>query len=183
LPWEPGATALANAVGDMSWDLGQRESDCRFGDRIRIGRLGIALIAYAASGLMNVRAPHVSAWAEWWLGTFVGGATGFITAATGVFVIPAVPYLQALSFEREGFMQALGLSFTVSTIALASSLVSAGTLNLDTGLYSLLALAPALAGMIAGQHLLRVIRPETFRRWFFSGLALLGAHLAVGVLW
>jgi hypothetical protein len=30
--------------------------------------------------------------------------------------------------------------------------------------------------------LLRVMRPETFRRWFFSGLALLGAHLAIGVL-
>jgi uncharacterized membrane protein YfcA len=145
--------------------------------------LGIALIAYAAFGLMNVRVPHVPAWAEWWLSTFVGGATGFITAATGVFVIPAVPYLQALSFEREEFMQALGLSFTVSTIALAWSLVSVGTLNLGTGLYSLLALVPALAGMIAGQHLLHVMRPETFRRWFFSGLALLGAHLVIGVLW
>jgi uncharacterized membrane protein YfcA len=145
--------------------------------------LGVALIAYAAFGLMNVRVPHVPARAEWWLGTFVGGATGFITAATGVFVIPAVPYLQALGFEREEFMQALGLSFTVSTIALAWSLVSAGTLNLGTGLYSLLALVPALAGMIAGQHLLRLMRPETFRRWFFSGLALLGAHLAIGVLW
>src|SRR3984885_12996964 len=112
--------------------------------------LGIALIAYAAFGLMNMRVPHVPARAEWWLGTFVGGATGFITAATGVFVIPAVPYLQALSFEREEFMQALGLCFTVSTIALAWSLASAGTLNLGTGLYALLALVPALAGMIGG---------------------------------
>jgi uncharacterized membrane protein YfcA len=145
--------------------------------------LGIALIAYEAFGLMNARVPHVPVWTEWWLGTLVGGATGFITAATGVFVIPAVPYLQALGLEREEFMQALGLSFTVSTIALAWSLVGAGTLNLGTGLYSLLALVPALAGMIAGQHLLRVMRPETFRRWFFSGLALLGAHLAIGVLW
>jgi uncharacterized protein len=145
--------------------------------------LGIALMAYAAFGLTNVRVPHVPAWAEWWLGTLVGGATGFITAATGVFVIPAVPYLQALGFEREEFMQALGLSFTVSTIALAWSLVSAGTLNFSTGLYSLLALVPALAGMIAGQHLLRVMSPETFRRWFFSGLALLGAHLAIGFFW
>jgi hypothetical protein len=32
----------------------------------------------------------------------------------------------------------------------AWSLVSAGTLNPGTGLYSLLALVPALAGMIAG---------------------------------
>jgi uncharacterized protein len=126
--------------------------------------LGIALIAYAAFGLMNVRVPHVPAWVEWRLGALVGGTTGFITAATGVFVMPAVPYLQALSFEREEFMQALGLSFTVSTIALAWSLVNAGTLNLGTGLYSFLALVPALAGMIAGQHLLRVMRPETFRR-------------------
>jgi uncharacterized membrane protein YfcA len=145
--------------------------------------LGIALIAYAAFGLMNVHVPHVPSWAESWLGTFVGGATGFITAATGVFVIPAVPYLQALGFERAEFLQALGLSFTVSAIALAWSLVSAGTLNVGTGLYSLLALVPALAGMIAGQHLLRFMSPETFRRWFFSGLALLGAHLAVGILW
>jgi uncharacterized protein len=144
--------------------------------------LGIALIAYAAFGLMNVRVPHVPAWVEWWLGAFVGGATGFISAATGVFVIPAVPYLQALGLERDEFMQALGLSFTVATIALAWSLASGGTLNLGTGLYSLLALVPALAGMIAGQHLLRVMRPETFRRWFFSGLALLGAHLVIGVL-
>jgi uncharacterized protein len=145
--------------------------------------LGFALMAYAAFGLMNVRVPHLPAGAEWWLGTFAGGATGFISAATGVFVIPAVPYLQALGFEREEFMQALGLSFTVAAIALAWSLVGAGTLNFGTGLYSLLALVPALAGMIAGQHLLRVMRPETFRRWFFSGLALLGAHLAIGVLW
>jgi uncharacterized membrane protein YfcA len=113
----------------------------------------------------------------------VGGTTGFIAAATGVFAIPAVPYLQALGFEREEFVQALGLSFTVSTIALAWSLVSAGTLNPGTGLYSLLALLPALAGMIAGQHLLRIMRPETFRRLFFSGLALLGTHLAIGALW
>jgi uncharacterized protein len=144
--------------------------------------LGTALIAYAAFGLMNVRVPHVPAWAERWLGAFVGGATGFITAATGVFAIPAVPYLQALSFEREEFMQALGLSFTVSTIALAWSLVNGGTLNLGTGLYSLITLVPTLVGMIAGQHLLRVMPPETFRRWFYSGLALLGAHLVIGVL-
>jgi uncharacterized membrane protein YfcA len=106
-----------------------------------------------------------------------------MTAATGVFVIPAVPYLQALSFDREELMKALGLSFTVSTVALAWSLAGSGTLDLGAGLYSLLALVPALAGMLAGQRLLRVMRPETFRRWFFSGMVILGADLAIrGVL-
>ena len=141
--------------------------------------LGIALLAYAAVGLMNVRVPRMPARAEWWLGPLVGGATGLMTAATGVFVIPAVPYLQGLGFQRDELMKALGLSFTVSTVALSWSLASAGTLDLRTGLNSLLALLPALAGMLAGQRLLRIMRPETFRRWFFLGLALLGGDLAV----
>jgi uncharacterized membrane protein YfcA len=102
-----------------------------------------------------------------------------MTAATGVFVIPALPYLQALSFDGKELVKALGLSFTVSTVALAWSLAGSGTLDLGTGLYSLVALVPALAGMLAGQRLLRVMRPKTFRCWFFSGLALLGAHLAI----
>jgi uncharacterized protein len=141
--------------------------------------LGIALIAYAAAGLMNVRLPRVSARTERWLGPFVGGATGLITAATGVFAIPAVPYLQALSFRREEFGKALGLSFTVSSIALAWSLAATGSLDLGSGIHSLLALFPALVGMAAGQRLQRTMRPATFQRWLFAGLLLLGAHLAI----
>jgi hypothetical protein len=33
--------------------------------------LGVALLAYAAIGLMNIHVPHVPASAEWWLGPFV----------------------------------------------------------------------------------------------------------------
>jgi uncharacterized protein len=115
-----------------------------------------------------------------------------MTAAMGVFVIPmlipgdfvgiripTLPYLQALSFDGKELVKALGLSFTVSTVALAWSLAGSGTLDLGTGLYSLVALVPALAGMFAGQRLLRIMHPETFRRWFFSGLAPLGAHLVM----
>jgi len=145
--------------------------------------LGIALIVYAATGLMKAHVPRVPAKTEWWLGTLVGGATGLITAATGVFVIPAVPYLQALRLPREAFGKALGLSFTVSTVALAFSLGASGTLDRSSAAYSLLALMPALVGMAAGQRLIRLMRPETFQRWFFSGLLLLGAHLAIRGIW
>jgi uncharacterized protein len=81
--------------------------------------LGVALLANAAIGLLKIRLPHLPAQAEWWVGPYVGGATGLMTAATGVFVIPALPYLQALSFDRKELVKALGLSFTVSTVALA----------------------------------------------------------------
>jgi uncharacterized protein len=145
--------------------------------------LGIAVIAYAAIGLMNVHLPQVQAPTEWWLGTLVGGATGLISAATGVFVMPVVPYLQALSLRREEFGKALGLSFTVSTFALAWSLAASGSLDLGSGLHSLLALFPALVGMAAGQRLLRKMRPATFQRWLFSGLMFFGAHLAIRSFW
>ncbi len=59
----------------------------------------------------------------------------------------AVPYLQGLGLDKESMVQALGLSFTVSTIALAVSLALGGAL-LHTPVLgaSLLALVPALGG-------------------------------------
>jgi uncharacterized membrane protein YfcA len=41
----------------------------------------------------------------------------------------------------------------------------------------LLALAPALAGMMAGQWLRHRVSATTFRRFFFIGVGALGLHL------
>lgn len=138
--------------------------------------LGGALVLYAASGLAAWRI-EVAPRAERLAGPLVGLATGIFTAATGVFVIPAVPYLGGLKLERDALVQALGLAFTAATCALAASLLLAGELQVrDAGL-SLGALAPALAGMWLGQGLRRRIRPAPFRRCFFAGLLVLGVHL------
>lgn len=76
--------------------------------------LGTVLIAYAGYALCGP-ALQVSARVEKWLSPLMGGLTGVITGATGVFVIPAVPRLQTLGFRRDELVQALGLSFTLST--------------------------------------------------------------------
>ena len=78
---------------------------------------GLALSLYAVLGLLSV-AWVVSDRAGRLWAMPVGLCTGLVTAATGVFVIPAVPYLQALDLDKEDLVQALGLSFLVSTIAL-----------------------------------------------------------------
>ena len=78
--------------------------------------LGTVLIAYAGYALCGP-ALQVSARVEKWLSPLMGGLTGVITGATGVFVIPAVPWLQTLGFRRDELVQALGLSFTLSTMA------------------------------------------------------------------
>ncbi|QQR46481.1 sulfite exporter TauE/SafE family protein [Myxococcus xanthus] len=138
--------------------------------------LGVALVAYAAWGLSGVRFP-VGPVAEARLGPWVGALTGFVTAATGVFVIPAVPYLQALGFEREELIQAMGISFTVSTLALAAGLyVNAAGAGTQLG-QSLLMLLPALVGMQVGQWLRQKLSPVLFRACFLVSLMLLGMHM------
>jgi uncharacterized protein len=140
--------------------------------------LGVALLAYAGLGLTRLRLSVPPAW-ERPLAPAIGIATGLVTAATGVFVIPAVPYLQALGLGKDDLVQALGLSFTVSTVAMAASLAHEGAFGGTDATMSLLALVPALGGMGLGQWLRGRISPETFRRCFFLGLLALGAHLAL----
>lgn len=139
--------------------------------------LGIALIIYAALGLVKVqfRVPPQS---ETWLGLIVGFLTGTATVATGVFVIPGVPYITAMDFDRNRMVQALGLSFTVSTITLALALAYQGQFHNEVAWPALLALGVALVGMWFGQIIRNKVKAETFRLCFLLGLLALGVHLA-----
>jgi uncharacterized protein len=140
--------------------------------------LGCALVVYAGFTLLARQLSVPNHW-ERWLSPLVGLTTGIVTGGTGVFVIPAVPYLQALGLRKDDLIQALGLSFTVSTIALAVGLGWRGAFQLDGLALSSLAIVPALAGMWLGQAVRRRVSPETFRRWFLIGLLLLGAELVL----
>src|SRR5262245_7063624 len=99
----------------------------------------------------------------------------------GYFEVP--PSMHSLSFERDKLVQALGLSFTVSTVTLAAALAYTGHLGTSLVGPSIGALGAALVGMWLGQLTRGKIKEETFRVWFFVGLLLLGGHLALrGVL-
>ena len=101
--------------------------------------LGAALVVYGLWGLSGARVPQVPAGAERLLGPLVGAVTGLVTAATGVFVIPAVPYVQTM-----------GLSFTVSTVALAAGLMLNGQCSAAALSGSALMLLPAVLHARAG---------------------------------
>lgn len=134
--------------------------------------LGACLIGYALLGFTRFDW-RVSATAEPWLGPLCG----LVTGATGVFVIPAVPYLNALGLARDDLVQALGLSFTVSTLALAAGLAWHQALPGALLGGSLLALLPALGGMWLGGIVRRHSSPLIFRRLFFIGLLILGIEI------
>jgi uncharacterized membrane protein YfcA len=142
------------------------------------GGLGVVLTLYAALSLTAWKLA-IPARYERRLSPLIGLTTGAVSGGTGVFVIPAVPYLQGLGLDKEELIQALGLSFTVSTVALAFGLAGHDAYHLEAIGASLLALPPALLGMGAGTLIRRRVSPATFRRWFLISLLILGLHLTL----
>jgi uncharacterized membrane protein YfcA len=139
--------------------------------------LGLALVAYAALGLSKIEF-SIPRRAEIWVGPLVGVATGIVMAATGVFVLPALPYMQAIGLEKDELVQALGLHFTVSTVALAGVLWSGNGFTAQIVTLSLIAIVPAVIGMIIGQRVRHAISVNAFRICLFTLLLILGLQLA-----
>ena len=139
--------------------------------------LGLLLVAYAVLGLtkfaFTVARPH-----EKWVGGAVGLVTGLISAATGVQVVPSVPYMQAIGLEKDELVQALGVFFTVATITLAFNLTSSGLISTATALPGAIAMACAFIGMYIGQAVRSKMPAEQFRRVFLVAMILLGVYLA-----
>ena len=142
------------------------------------GGLGIMLCLYAAVSLFTPQVPPPGR-REAWLSPVMGGVNGVLTGLTGTFVVPGVPYLQTLGLDRMALVQAMGILFTVSTIALAVSFSGHNLLPQELGLLSAIGLVPALAGMTAGQWIRRNISEALFRKVLYWSLAALGAYLAV----
>ncbi len=140
--------------------------------------LGIMLCVYALLSLLSPRL-RVPPWTEWWLAPLVGAVTGLLSIFTGVFVVPLIPYLNALSLKRDELIQALGLSLLTSAAALAVALAREGALPVSLLGASLFALAPAGVGALFGQWLRQRTHPAVFVRVFAVGLLLIGVHLAL----
>jgi uncharacterized membrane protein YfcA len=134
--------------------------------------LGAILVVYGLWGLWKPVLPQVSPKA-WWIGLAAGLATGFVTASTAVFVLPLVPYLQSLRLDKDTMIQALGLSFTVATLALAARLhaFEGGAL---VSVSSLVALGAAVAGLCIGAIVRARISATTFQRALFLVFIALG---------
>lgn len=144
--------------------------------------LGVLLVIYAITGLSRWSF-KVARRDEKWIGGIVGVATGVVSAATGVQVIPSMPFMQAIGMEKDELVQALGVFFTVGTMALAFSLTSAGLLSASTALPGAVAMAGAFAGMLIGQAVRSRLQPDVFRRWFLVAMICLGFYLAASAIY
>ncbi|OTG64308.1 sulfite exporter TauE/SafE family protein [Acinetobacter silvestris] len=141
--------------------------------------LGGMLTLYGLYGLFAKNMPNLVPH-EKWLSPIVGYLGGALTVATGVVVIPVVPYLQSLHLKRDDLVQSLGLAFTISTLCLAVFLHQnpVGNMPIDYKM-SLISLIPALLGMWIGTKIRYRISEQKFRKIFFIGLVNFGAYMVL----
>jgi uncharacterized protein len=141
------------------------------------GLLGMLLCVYAVTGLSRFRIPPPGR-AEPWLSPVMGGISGILTGLTGTFVVPGVLYLQSMGLNRNSLIQAMGMLFTVSTVALAVVLGHHKLMSVELGVYSLGGVVPALVGMVVGQRVRNRLSEAVFAKIFFASLLVLGAYIA-----
>lgn len=143
--------------------------------------LGVQLVIYSLVSLRGLRLA-IPIRHERWAGPLVGSANGVLTGMTGSSVVPGVMFLQAIGLPRDVFIQAMGMLFAASTLALGVALQQANFLTVDHGILSSGAVLPAVAGMIAGQWIRKGLTEERFRTVFFIGLLMLGVYIIANAI-
>ncbi len=143
--------------------------------------LGAMLVTYSLVSLggiwLTIPARH-----EGWVGSLIGAVSGVLTGMTGTAAVPGVMFLQAIGLPRDVLIQAMGILFAATTLALAAALQQANFLTVDHGILSSAAVLPAIAGMIAGQWIRKGIAEQRFRTVFFIGLLVLGAYFIANAI-
>ena len=143
--------------------------------------LGVLLVTYSMVNLRGFQLA-IPARYETWVGPLVGVANGVLTGMTGSSVVPGVMFLQAIGLSRDMLVQAMGILFVASTLALAVALQNANVLTVDHGILSSGAVLPAIVGMILGQRVRTTLSERRFREVFFVALLVLGAYIVVSAL-
>lgn len=108
-----------------------------------------------------------------------GVLTGVINGLTGSQVMPALPYLMALHLERNLFVQAINVSFTLSSLIMAAGLAKLGLMHWDAVILSTIGILLATSGVRLGERIRNRLGPDQFRSAVLLMLAAAGFSLIV----
>jgi uncharacterized membrane protein YfcA len=140
--------------------------------------LGSLLLLYAAWGLLNptlALSPRLRTVLQGPVGFF----TGFFSGLTGVAVMPVSPYLLSLNLPPNLFVQALNISFIISSSVLMLSLGGLGYIGSQSLLLSLGAIIPVALAVKYGSLLRRHVSEKHFRIGVLFVMLFLGANLVI----
>ena len=139
--------------------------------------LGGVLFIFALSRLLNVRLSVSPRW-ERPLSVPLGAINGMLTGMTGSFMVPSVLFMQAMGFQRDMLVQAMGVFFAISTMMLALSLGRNDLISMEHLQLSLFALVPSIFGLYIGRWIRLRINEERFQQIFLVSVLLLGGYIS-----
>jgi hypothetical protein len=138
--------------------------------------LGLVLVVYALWGLINQPLALTTQW-ERRLKVPIGFFTGVVNGLTGSQVMPVLPYLLALNLNKNNFVQAINLSFTLSSLIMLIGVNRLGYLPANNFMVALAGLIPVLTIVYLAGRLQRRLAGSVHRRLVLSFLLVMGVLL------
>lgn len=140
--------------------------------------LGLVLIIYALWAMTNMAFFLPTKW-ERTLRVPTGFMTGVVNGITGSQVMPILPYLLSLNLDKNVFVQAINISFTLSSLVMLLGLNQLGYLSATTFLTALAGLLPVLLTLTVAGRLRRRLTVLVYRRLVLGFLLVMGLILLV----
>jgi uncharacterized membrane protein YfcA len=138
--------------------------------------LGLVLMNYGVITLFRHGKPLSDKVARR-LAPISGFATGLINGITGSQVMPVLPFLLSMRLEPKRFLQAINISFSLSSIVMALGLARLGLMTIETLWISLAGLVPVYLGTKLGTRVRDRMDAETFRKVVLIMLIIFGVIL------
>jgi uncharacterized membrane protein YfcA len=143
--------------------------------------LGIVLIVYALWALSNKSSSLSGEW-ERKLKIPAGLCTGFVNGLTGSQVMPSLPYLLSLNLKKSDFVQAINISFTLSSLVMLVGMNRLGYLPPSTFMLAVAGLVPVLTTVYFAGRLQNRLTGESHRKLVLGFLLIMGLILLMKVL-
>ena len=138
--------------------------------------LGTLLVCYALIDIFGISF-EIKQKSEKYVGFLLGVITGLFTGMTGSCVFPGVLFLNTLQLKKEVLIQAMGMLFSITTIALAIGLHHHSILTPENMILSFSGIIPSAIGMFLGGMVRKKMSEVFFRKIFFVSLAILGVYI------
>ncbi|OZH54251.1 membrane protein [Hydrocoleum sp. CS-953] len=140
--------------------------------------LGAILFLYALWALRS-KPIILSEKMRTWLTVPVGLTTGVINGITGSQIMPILPFLLALDLNKETFVQAINLSFTLSSVVMLFLLGKIGLLQPSLLGIAVVGIVPVAIGINLGSRLRKRLPEEKFRTVVLLFLLVVGLSLII----
>lgn len=143
--------------------------------------LGSVLIAYAVWALSN-KPFSLSRERERTFKIPTGFLTGLINGITGSQVMPLLPFLLSLNLQKKPFVQAINISFTLSSLIMLFGLNQLGYFSTDILMAAVIGLIPVLIMIFFTARLQHRLTGALYRRLVLGFLLIMGLVLIIRIV-